>query len=197
MATSIREAKRALRTRIAANRAALDATALSARARSLRDILHEVPEIASAERVAAYVSVGDEPGTGQLIDDLYERGIEVLLPVLMPDFDLDWGIYRGPTSLASAPRGLLEPTGPTTGPEAVREADVVLVPALAVDRRGTRLGKGGGCYDRVLARLSGRVPAFILLHDGEILDMPIPHEPHDVRVSTAVTPSGIHHVGDH
>ncbi|NEE01131.1 5-formyltetrahydrofolate cyclo-ligase [Phytoactinopolyspora halotolerans] len=192
----MREAKQALRERITANRSALNATALSVHARALRDVLVSVPEVVAAERVAAYVSVGDEPGTGPLIEELHDRGVHVLLPILLPDFDLDWAEYQGPASLAPARRGLLEPIAPRLGPEAVREADVVLVPAMAVDRRGTRLGKGGGCYDRVLSRLAGRAPAYVLLHDGEVLDMPIPHEPHDVRVNTVVTPSGIQHVGD-
>lgn len=192
MPTSIREAKRALRQRIKANRAALDARDLALAARAIRDTLLELPEITSAQRVAAYVAVGNEPGTGPLVEELSERGVEVILPVVQPDFDLDWGIYQGPSSLASAPRGLLEPTGATIGPDAVTEVDVVIVPGMAVDRRGTRLGKGAGCYDRVLARLGGQTPAFLVLHDGEVLDMPIPREPHDVPVDTAVTPSGLH-----
>ncbi|AYY15736.1 5-formyltetrahydrofolate cyclo-ligase [Actinobacteria bacterium YIM 96077] len=194
MPVSIRESKRALRERVTANRGQLSAQALAAGARELRDLALELPEMATARRVATYVSVGAEPGTGPLIEALYERGVELLLPVLLPDYDLDWGYYRGPSSLASAPKGLLEPTGPTLGAEAIAEADLLLVPALAVDRHGTRLGKGAGCYDRVLARLAGQAPAFVLLHDGEILDIPIPKEPHDVPVDRALTPSGIHHL---
>ncbi|WP_211198937.1 5-formyltetrahydrofolate cyclo-ligase [Phytoactinopolyspora limicola] len=192
MPTTIREAKRALRERLRANRSALDAHALAVAARALRDSVLELPGVDSAGAVAAYVSVGDEPGTGPLIEELSERGIDILLPVLQPDFDLDWAPYRGPSALVKASRGLLEPAGPTAGPESVLEVDAVILPALAVDRRGTRLGQGGGCYDRVLARLGGSKPAYVLLHDGELLDMPIPREPHDVPVDTVVTPSGVH-----
>lgn len=194
MPTSIREAKRALRARLKANRSGLDARALATGARAMRDTLLELPEVAAAGLVAVYVSVGNEPGTGPLIEELAGRGTEILLPVVRPDFDLDWGYYRGPDSLTTAPRGLLEPAGATAGTEAVRDADVVILPGLAVDRHGTRIGKGAGCYDRVLARLAHRTPAYLLLHDGEILDMPIPREPHDVPVDTAVTPSGVHHL---
>lgn len=196
MPASIREAKQALRERIATNRARLSAQQLAAAAHELRDALLDVPEIVTADRVAAYVAVGDEPGTGPLVEDLSERGTEILLPVVLPDLDLDWAVYEGPSSLAAAGRGLLEPTGPTLGPDAVEDVDAVIVPAMAVDRRGTRLGKGGGCYDRVLARLASRTLAVVLLHDGEILDMPIPKEPHDVPVASVITPSGgIQHVG--
>jgi 5-formyltetrahydrofolate cyclo-ligase len=194
VATSIREAKRALRERVQANRSSLDARAIAVGARALRDTVLGLPEVASAQRVAAYVSVGDEPGTGPLIEELSDQGKEILLPILCPDFDLDWGVYRGPASLAPAPRGLLEPTGPAAGLNAITEVDVVLLPGLAVDRHGTRLGKGAGCYDRVLARLAGQIPTYVLLHDGEVLDIPIPREPHDVPVETAVTPSALHHL---
>nr|WP_281353578.1 5-formyltetrahydrofolate cyclo-ligase [Phytoactinopolyspora mesophila] len=183
-----------MRERLMANRSGLDARALAVGARALRDVVLDLPDVASAQRIAAYVSVGDEPGTGPLIEDLSEQGKEIILPILCPDFDLDWGTYRGPASLASAPRGLLEPTGVPAGVDAITEVDVVLLPGLAVDRHGTRLGKGAGCYDRVLARLAGQVPTYVLLHDGEVLDIPIPREPHDVPVENAVTPSGAHHL---
>jgi 5-formyltetrahydrofolate cyclo-ligase len=67
----------------------------------------------------------------------------------------------------------------------------VLVPGLAVDRRGVRLGRGGGSYDRVLARLVGRAFTCVLLHDGEVLDLPVPRDRHDVPVDAAATPSGL------
>ena len=120
----------------------------------------ELPELAEARTVAAYVSVGREPGTRALLDALRARGVRVLLPVLLPDNDLDWAAYEGPDALARAGRGLLEPAGPRLGPDAVTGADAVLLPGLAVDGGGMRLGRGGGSYDRVLARLArgGRGP---------------------------------------
>jgi 5-formyltetrahydrofolate cyclo-ligase len=111
----------------------------------------------------------------------------VLLPVLLPDNDLDWAAYTG--HLPAGPRGLLEPTGPRLGVDAVRTAGLVVVPALAVDRRGMRMGRGAGSYDRVLARLDPSVPVVALLHDGELLDE-VPAEPHDRPVDAALTPSG-------
>jgi 5-formyltetrahydrofolate cyclo-ligase len=152
--------------------------------------------LAGARTVAAYVSVGREPGTGALLDALRARGTRVLLPVLLADNDLDWGVYAGPDSLARVEHpgkmALLEPSGPRLGPDAVLAADAVLLPGLAVDAQGMRLGRGGGSYDRVLARLeaAGAHPALVvLLHDHEILDA-VPAEPHDKAVDAAVTPSG-------
>lgn len=149
------------------------------------------PEVAAARCVAAYVSVGREPGTGPLIDALRETGVEVLLPILLPDGELDWARYDGPDELIRAARGLLEPTGTPLGPAAVASAEVIVVPGLAADRHGGRLGRGGGSYDRVLARRLRRAFTCMLLHDGELLDMPVPREAHDVPVDAAATPSGL------
>ncbi|MEU7260849.1 5-formyltetrahydrofolate cyclo-ligase [Streptomyces rimosus] len=153
-----------------------------------------LPELARARTVAAYVSVGREPSTRALLDHLRAAGTRVLLPVLMPDNDLDWAPYEGADGLVRAGRGLLEPAGPRLGPQGVTEADAVLLPGLAVDRRGLRLGRGGGSYDRVLERLEkARVqPArVVLLYDTEVLPE-VPVEEHDRPVDAAVTPGGVH-----
>ncbi|HEX6234320.1 MAG TPA: 5-formyltetrahydrofolate cyclo-ligase [Jiangellaceae bacterium] len=184
-------AKAALRQRIIENRRELDAQALVEAAGALRDVALAVPEIGGARSVAAYVSVGSEPGTGPLLESLSTRGTEVLLPILLPDGDLDWAPYSGPHDLVPATRGVLEPVSEAMGPAAVTTVDAVLVPGLAVDQRGVRLGRGGGSFDRALARVGGRVFTCVLLHDGEVLDMPIPRDPHDVPVDAAATPSGM------
>ncbi|WP_345044508.1 5-formyltetrahydrofolate cyclo-ligase [Streptomyces sannanensis] len=153
----------------------------------------ELPELARAGTVAAYVSVGREPGTRALLDALRARGVRVLLPVLIADNDLDWGVYEGAGHLARAGRGLLEPDGARLGVRAVLEADAVLLPGLAVDERGLRLGRGGGSYDRVLARIEeARVsPALVvLLYDNEVVAR-VPEEPHDHPVHAVVTPTGV------
>ncbi|MFK4119147.1 5-formyltetrahydrofolate cyclo-ligase [Streptomyces longwoodensis] len=157
----------------------------------------ELPELAHAHTVAAYVSVGTEPGTLALLDALRARGARVLLPALLPDNDLDWGAYAGEGSLARVQHGgrmaLFEPAGARLGPDAVTQADVVLLPGLAADARGMRLGRGGGSYDRVLARLerAGARPALVvLLYDTEVVES-VPAEPHDRPVHAVVTPSGV------
>jgi 5-formyltetrahydrofolate cyclo-ligase len=158
----------------------------------------DLPELAHARSVAAYVAVGSEPGTFALLDALRARGVRVLLPVLLPDNDLDWGVYDGEGSLARVQHGggrmaLLEPEGERLGPDAVTGADVVLLPGLAVDARGMRLGRGGGSYDRVLARLerAGADPALVvLLYDSEVVER-VPEEEHDRPVHAVVTPSGV------
>ena len=133
--------------------------------------------------VAAYVSVGTEPGTLDLLAALRNGPREVLLPLLLPDGDLDWAVDHG--DLRSGPRGLLQPSGPGLGRDAVADCALVLVPALAVDRSGTRLGRGGGSYDRALARATGLAVA--ALHRGELVER-LPAEPHDRPVHAAVVP---------
>jgi 5-formyltetrahydrofolate cyclo-ligase len=88
---------------------------------------------------------------------------------------------------------LFEPAGERLGPESVTGADVVLLPGVAVDARGMRLGRGGGSYDRVLARLerAGAHPArVVLLYDTEVVAR-VPVEEHDRPVHAVVTPSGV------
>jgi 5-formyltetrahydrofolate cyclo-ligase len=128
------------------------------------------PLTRAATRVAAYCCFGTEPATGPLLDALEGR---VLLPVLLPGGDLDWA----------------EPAGPPLGADAVGSCDLVVVPALAVDRSGTRLGRGGGSYDRALARVGTGALTVALLYDGELAEA-LPTEPHDVPVRAVVTPTG-------
>lgn len=141
-------------------------------------------------RVCAYASFGTEPDTTGLLDALNARGIRVLLPVLLTDGDLDWAVYDG--RFATGRLGLREPVGDRLGVEAIRAADVVLVPALAVSPTGDRLGRGGGSYDRALARLTVRknVSPWVcaLVYDHE-LDADFPTDPHDQPVDAACTPS--------
>ncbi|MGI5352964.1 5-formyltetrahydrofolate cyclo-ligase [Streptomyces sp. CA-250714] len=186
--------KRELRRAVLSVRRTLTPDDLQAAARSLARHVLELPELTGVTTVAAYVSVGSEPGTGPLLEELRGRGVRVLLPVLQEDNDLDWAVYEGPEALVPAGRGLREPSGARLDPEAVTQADAVLLPGLAVDRSGLRLGRGAGCYDRVLARLAdrGAQPACaVLLYDGEVVDR-IEGEEHDRRVQMAVTPSGVH-----
>ena len=184
----LRSAKTALRGRLLAARTALPDDRRAEAGRLLRDAVLALPETQMAGTVAAYISVGTEPGTRSLVYALWKRGAYVLLPLLRPDNDLDWASYEGPDSLAAAPRGLLEPTEPPRGPGAVASADLVIVPALAVDRSGRRLGRGGGSYDRALARVGGAVPTVALLYDDELLEE-VPAGPHDQPVRLVAQPA--------
>lgn len=146
-----------------------------------------LPEVVEARTVAAYAAVGREPATEQLLRRWREAGVRVLLPVVLPDLDLDWADDLGPRRPGAGP-GVPEPVGPRLGPDAIALADVVIVPALAVDRGGRRLGQGGGSYDRALTRRRPGTATVALLHDGEIRDDVLPIDPHDIGVDLVVSP---------
>ncbi len=179
--------KALLRSGVVAARGKLPAEERAAAGRLLRDAVLSLPELQMAGTVAVYYSVGLEPETRGLVYGLWKRGTYVVLPVLREDGDLDWASYEGPESMVPGPRGLLEPGAARRGVEAVARADAVIVPALAVDRAGNRLGRGGGSYDRALARVGPMVPLMALLYDDELVDR-VPAEPHDVPVRAVVRP---------
>ena len=148
--------------------------------------------IDSGDTVCAYVPVGSEPGSAALIDSLLRRGVRVLLPVARHDgaglpMPLQWGEYR-PGALAQARFGLLEPLEPWLPAEAIAAASVVLVPALAVDRAGVRLGRGAGFYDRSLPLAAATARLVAVVRDDELVDR-LPAELHDVRMTHALTPN--------
>ena len=180
--------KAVLRGRLLAARRQLSTADRAGAGREIRDAVLSLPETQMAGTVAAYYSVGSEPETHGLLFALWKRGSYVLLPILLPDGDLDWASYEGPDSLRPGPRGLAEPTEPPRGVSAISSADLVLVPAIAVDHSGVRLGRGGGSYDRALARVGTPVPTVALLYHSEFL----PHVPsgqHDQRVRMIARPS--------
>jgi len=179
--------KAALRKQLLAARSALSPDDRREAARRIRDALLEMPELQMAGTVAAYYSVGAEPDTRGLVYALWKRGTYVLLPRLQPGGDLDWASYEGPDSLVPGPRGLQEPGEKPRGVDTIARADVVLAPALAVDHAGNRLGRGGGSYDRALARVGPLIPVIALLYDAELLGR-LPAEPHDTPVRAVARP---------
>lgn len=160
--------------------------------------------------VCAYVPTRTEPGSTAMLDALRAGGWRVLLPIVPdglggpggpgggagpgatdgPDHPgaLGWAPYLGPGSLVAGPLGILRPTGADLGPSAIGEAALVLVPALAVDRRGVRLGRGGGWYDRSLILARPGTALLAVVRDDEVVDE-LPREPHDVPVTGVVTPT--------
>jgi 5-formyltetrahydrofolate cyclo-ligase len=189
-ASEVGAQKLALRDQLLTARRRHPLTAAREDAEAIADHLLRTPEVRRAATVALYISLTNEPGTGPLVEQLHALGRRLILPVLLPDNDLDWAAYEGPDHLLAVSRGLLEPTGRRLGPEAVATADVVLCPGLAVDRRGHRLGRGGGSYDRALSRVPVGTFVCTLLYDGELLEQ-LPAEAHDRPVTAVATPSGV------
>jgi 5-formyltetrahydrofolate cyclo-ligase len=177
------------RTAILAARRALPQQTHDAEAEALCGHLPSV--VGGGQTVCAHVPIGSEPGSIALLDMLLRLDTRVLLPVARTDADgapqpMQWGEYR-PGRLVAAPFGLREPPLPWLPAEAVADAAVVLVPALAVDRAGVRLGRGAGFYDCSLPLADATARLVAVVRDGELVDR-LPAEPHDVRMTHALTP---------
>lgn len=142
-----------------------------------------------ADWVCAYVPVRGEPGSVAIAEALRAAGSRVLLPVTREPGPLYWGEYTGANTLRPARYGLLEPDGPVLAPESVAAAGLILVPALAVDRRGVRLGQGAGYYDRTLTLADPAAHFTVVVRDDEVVEQ-LPEEPHDIRMHSALTPQG-------
>ena len=176
-----RYSKRAWRSRLLAARRLVPSAQHAAEATALAAALGSL----SGDPVCCYLPVGTEPGSPAMLDAL--SGRRVLLPVVIGAAPLDWAVYEG--SLADGPYGLREPTGARLGPTAIAQAELILIPALAVDRHGTRLGRGGGHYDRSLPLINPGTPLVAVVRDDELV-AELPAEPHDVRMTAALTPTG-------
>jgi 5-formyltetrahydrofolate cyclo-ligase len=180
--------KAQLREAILAARRAVTPQAHDAEADALCRHLPDV--VSGGQTVCAYVPIRFEPGSMALLDTLLRLAKRVLLPVAR-DVDgipqpMRWGEYQ-PGRLAAARLGLREPMEPWLPAEAVADAAVVFVPALAVDRAGVRLGRGAGFYDRSLAMAGPASRLVAVVRDDELVDE-VPAEPHDVRMTHALTP---------
>lgn len=186
----VEDAKDNLRTALRAQRRKRHphpATGHTAECASLTE--HALEAVAGMETVAAYVSVTNEPCTRLLLDILAERGVAVLLPVLGPHLSRSWAYFRGSADLAErAPGRPPEPGGNALPPETIAAVDGLIIPALAVDRDGRRLGQGGGWYDRMLPLRGTDVQVFAMVHADELVAGPLPTETHDAPVDAVITP---------
>jgi 5-formyltetrahydrofolate cyclo-ligase len=194
--------KAALREQLIAARGRVAEDVRAAEARMLREQLEALENIVSSDStVCAYVPVGTEPGSVEMLDMLLRRSRRVLLPVARTAADntplpLCWGEYR-PGTLVTGRWGLLEPPQPWLPTSALGQASLVLVPALAVDRSGVRLGRGRGFYDRSLAGHDPQARLIAVVRDTELVDA-LPAEPHDIPMTHAFTPQhGMIALGPH
>jgi 5-formyltetrahydrofolate cyclo-ligase len=211
VSTDSATAKRALRRELLAARWAMTSADRDLAHHALRRHLRAAVARLRPATIAAYVPVGTEPlasgEAGQkqpgfdpaILPELLREAAtqagriepRILLPIWREDNELDWAAYKGVEALAVSPRGLVEPTDPRLDLDQIGQVDLVLLPALAVDGHGHRLGRGAGCYDRALAR--NRAITVAVTYDHERLDE-VPHDSHDVPVGAVVTPSGLYRI---
>lgn len=183
-----------LRRAILAERDKRTPRELERSAHDFAQVVGDLPAVRGAAVVAAYAARAAEPGTTPLLDRLAGKGARVLLPVLGTGLQRQWAWLTGTDDLdVRAPGRPPEPPGPGMPADAISEADVVVVPALAVDTAGHRLGHGGGWYDRVLEHVRPGVPVIAMVYAEEVYDAatrPLPLEPHDRPVDGWVTTGG-------
>ena len=158
-------------------------------------IAHQVRALASSmggvTLPALFVPTPLEPDMSLALG-LFDR---VLLPVLLDEAGAPlggprWGLWEAGRALVTLGRPPAQPDGEARGAESLKEADLIIIPALAASADGTRLGQGGGWYDRALTHRSPGTPVVAVIFDDEVLQAGIiPAEPHDIPVDGIVTPT--------
>jgi len=146
--------------------------------------LADIPEIQNAKIIASYLSYGDEPSTEDLNRKILELGKVLLLPRISGK-NLEWVQWSGDQTVLVEKRKIFEPKGEVF--TQLEKVEVIIVPALRIDRNGYRLGQGGGYYDRALVHL--KAWKIGLVYAGELSSEVLPHESHDVPLDAAATPS--------
>lgn len=184
MPSTTAEEKRALRQAVRAQLARLTAQELRHSDQCLFDRFLALPQVGQAKTIFLFWGLpGREPDTALLVPRLLARDKWVYLPRMLPGRRMEVRRYDPARPLVPAAFGILEPDGacPLAEPG---EIDLALVPALCYDRRGYRLGFGGGYYDRWLSRFSGDT---VGLCRQTVLQERVPLEPHDRRVEVLLT----------
>jgi len=135
-----------------------------------------------ASTLLLYYPLKDEVDVRPLITEAFNGGKQVLLPVCKED-DLELRLYEGEPSLSVGAFGIMEPTGPLFAIEDYPEIQLALIPGMAFDKAGHRLGRGKGYYDRLLLRLSAKLTG--ICFPFQLLDE-VPTDVHDVAVGEVV-----------
>lgn len=183
----LKRRKRALRREVRARRDALPPEERERLGRAVARNLLAVPEVRRASRVMVFSSFGSEVDTGPIIEQLERDGRSVVLPRVEDRTIVPVG-YRSGDPVTPSSLGMLEPAG--GDPVNPVEIDVVVVPGLAFDRRGHRVGYGGGFYDRFLGRLRPDALTVGICFTVQVVDE-VPHGRGDRPVDLVVTDEGI------
>ena len=143
--------------------------------------------IRDPRRVGLFVSLVDEIDTAPLLEMLCDSGVQIALPrVRIAETQLDFVLARDLKTLKAGPFRLLEPVGE---PVPVDTIDIVIVPGLAFDRKGGRLGYGAGYYDRALAHYER--PRVGYCYRFQLLEHDLLLSPHDRRMTAIAHNEGV------
>jgi 5-formyltetrahydrofolate cyclo-ligase len=175
-------AKRDLRRTLRARLRSLTPEARLRASRAATSRLLALPELGTALTVAVYAATPEEADPVDALPALLDRGVRAVFPrVVGPE--LEFAVVFEPDELRPGHRGILEPAGQVIEPA---DIDVIVVPGLGFDREGTRLGRGGGHYDRTLSRLPASLVRVGFCFDVQVVER-VPRGPHDHPVDVIVT----------
>lgn len=187
---AVEQAKRALRRKLRTERAERGAAFAAERADGVAQHLQALTRSLGARTISAYLSMPDEPDTRAFLRWAASDGIRVLLPIIRGDGLLDWAEHDGTETIEST-LGVPEPTTDVLPPIALDDVDLMLIPATAVGRDGSRIGGGRGFFDKTIAAMADCPPVYAVVHDEELFDS-VPHAAYDQPVDGVVTQSGFH-----
>jgi 5-formyltetrahydrofolate cyclo-ligase len=184
----LKQRKRAIRRSVIERRDALPPAERAERSARIARHVHALPEIVRAITVMAFWSFGSEVETAPLLTGLHVAGKRVVLPRVERG-DVVAVVYDPGDEVLAASFGAMEPTGAVTvEPSAV---DVVITPGVAFDHEGSRVGYGGGFYDRFLPKTRAGVPAIGVAFSLQLVDEPLPRGSFDRRIDARVTEDGV------
>jgi 5-formyltetrahydrofolate cyclo-ligase len=188
MSSDAEQQKRALRAELRERRQLLSDAQREAAASGITTQLDALVEAHGARSISCFLSTRTEPETRGFVRSAVARGIRVLLPITRADGLLDWAVADDTEEISEGLYGLPEPTGEVLGPIAVNDVDLMIIPAAAIDRTGTRLGWGRGYFDKTIGSMEKCPPVYAVIYDSEVLDS-LPREVHDQPVDGIVTPT--------
>lgn len=183
---TVQQQKKQIRDAVRLSRGELTPAQLATAERELTAQLAELVTALGAKTVSCYLPVRHEPPTTGFSAWAAQHRVRVLFPSCRDDLLLDWIEPHG-SEVVPGKYGIPEPVGEVFGPLESAEFDLMLVPACAVAADGTRLGWGGGFYDRTLGSMEQLPPVYAVVYDSEVFDA-LPRDEHDIAVTGAVTP---------
>ena len=189
--------KAAIRKRSLAARDALTRPEIARKSAVISGKVAALREFVSRRTIMAYLSTGSEVETDGIISRAWGQGKQVLAPICRPrEKQLIVSCITCFTDVAPGYCGIREPKPDPADPARQREIELVLVPAVAFDRHGRRIGYGGGYYDRFLAGMAENVLKIGLAFACQLVPA-LPHEGHDISVDLIVTEEEIIETGSH
>jgi 5-formyltetrahydrofolate cyclo-ligase len=184
----LKRAKRAVRRRVLAARDELPGSERAERSARIAERVMSLPEVERASTVMAFWAFGSEPDTMPLIEALHARGIRIALPAIV-EGDLEPRAFVPGDSVTETSFGAREPAdGQAIDPG---EIDVVVTPAVAFDRKGRRVGYGGGFYDRFLPKTRDDAARIGIGFEVQLVVDDLPNGHFDLRVDAVVTDAAV------